>query len=105
MTVKVVEGSGVAACPPRSYALYEGNRFHEADDDARRVLVADEPVPDLAEYGFDGAVRSLVNLSRFAVELYEEPRAQGEHLTFGPTLSPKGLGVNVPRRATVRVGP
>ncbi|MER6307959.1 hypothetical protein [Streptomyces sp. NPDC001657] len=92
MTVKVIEGSGATVCPPHCYALYEGGHFNEGEDDARRVLVADEPVPDLAEHGFAAVVQSLVNFSRFAVELYEEPGHRGEHLTFGPTLSPKDLG-------------
>ncbi|MFG2892479.1 peptidase inhibitor family I36 protein [Streptomyces sp. NPDC048248] len=92
MTVKVIEGTGITACPAGFYALYEGAGYNEADPECRRVLIADEPVPDLRTYDFDATADSLVNLSPYTVELYEGAGRAGEHLTFGPTISPRDLG-------------
>ncbi|KUL36882.1 hypothetical protein ADL22_23600 [Streptomyces sp. NRRL F-4489] len=91
MTVQVIEGSGTAVCAASCYALYEGGQFNEHRDPARRVLVADEAVPDLAAHGFGGGAASLVNLTGLAVVLYTEPGFRGESLMFGPLLAPGEL--------------
>lgn len=40
-------GTGITACSADFYALYEGAGYHETGPECRRVLIADEPVPDL----------------------------------------------------------
>ncbi|MCK7624378.1 beta/gamma crystallin family protein [Streptomyces sp. RS10V-4] len=91
MAVRVIDGSGTAVCGASCYALYEGVQFNEHRDPARRVLVADEGVPDLAAHGFDGGVASLVNLTGLSLVLYTEPGYRGESLMFGPLLAPGEL--------------
>lgn len=85
MSVKVIEGSGTTVCPPHFYALYEGSDYNEANSADCRVLVADEPVADLATYDFDHAAQSLVNHSHYTVALYAETDRAGEHLDVEPT--------------------
>ena len=58
MTVKVIEGAGVTACPAGFSAPYEGVGYKRGRPGCRRVLIADEPVPDLKTYGFDATADS-----------------------------------------------
>ncbi|GGX88996.1 hypothetical protein [Streptomyces minutiscleroticus] len=75
MTVRMVTGEGADVCPEGSYALYEHalcNTDPPGGPSGRpggRVLIADEPIEDLAAYRFANAVSSVVNKTDRPLEI------------------------------------
>ncbi|MFJ4191089.1 RICIN domain-containing protein [Kitasatospora sp. NPDC089509] len=82
MTVRIIRGQGVDACPPGHWALYddvEFNRKGPAD-----ILIGDASAGNLGEVGFDGRASSYVNRTGRTISLYDDAGYGGRRIDVLP---------------------
>ncbi|MEV7600506.1 peptidase inhibitor family I36 protein [Kitasatospora sp. NPDC089797] len=88
-SVHVISGQGAALCNDGFVCLYENYGLNRPVNG--RVMLADENVDWMSDYGFDKIISSVCNHTGTAVTLFSQPAYEGTSFTV-----PSGHCTDVP---------
>ncbi|MEV7601862.1 RICIN domain-containing protein [Kitasatospora sp. NPDC089797] len=82
MTVRIIRGQGVDACPQGYWALYDDVEFNKKGP--ADILIGDASVSNLKEVGFNDRASSYVNRTGQVVVLYDDAGYGGRRIGVLP---------------------
>lgn len=82
MTVRIIRGQGVDACPVGYWALYDNVAYNKGGP--ADILIGDASAPNLKDVGFNDRASSYVNRTNYSIAMYEEAGYGGRKVATGP---------------------
>jgi hypothetical protein len=87
MTVRIIRGQGVDACPPGYWALYDNVAFNQSGP--ADILIGDASAANLKDVGFNDRASSFVNRTDHTIVLCDDADYGGRHIGVPPGRSEK----------------
>ncbi|MFE2165891.1 peptidase inhibitor family I36 protein [Streptomyces sp. NPDC059447] len=87
MTVRVITGQGVDACPDGFLALYEHSDYN-LPNGGGRILLTDEAIPNLKAHDFNDQVSSVIKkIYNCSITLWTDTNYQGTTFPLQESIS------------------